>query len=72
MATQINELAIELATIKTLLVEAANELSAKITALEEALGNAGALPEDAALALEDVRIAAQALADVVPNEAPPT
>lgn len=70
MATKVSELAAELANVKALLSEASIELLGKIIALEEALGSAGDLPPDVTVALEEVRVSAQALADVVPNEPP--
>jgi hypothetical protein len=65
MATQISELATELANVKNLLVEAAGELTGKIDALEAALALSGELPQEAQDALEEVRATAQGLADIV-------
>ena len=65
MATQ-TELAEQLTEIKTNLTEAFGELSAKITALEEALANAGQTTPEVDAALADVKAIATTLKDIVP------
>jgi len=65
MATQ-TELAEQLTEIKTNLTEAFGELSAKITALEEALANAGQTTPEVDAALADVKTIATTLKDIVP------
>ena len=65
MATQ-TELAEQLTEIKSNLTEAFGELSAKITALEEALANAGQTTPEVDAALADVKAIATTLKDIVP------
>jgi len=65
MATQ-TELAEQLTEIKSNLTEAFGELSAKITALEEALANAGQTTPEVDAALADVKTIATTLKDIVP------
>jgi len=70
MATQITELAAELAQIKTLVSEGMVELTSKIADLEAALSGAGTLPDDVQAELTSLKDMAQALADVIANPPP--
>ena len=65
MATQA-ELAEQLRTIKTDLDEALGELLSKITALEDALANAGNSTPEVDAAMADVKTIATTLKDIVP------
>lgn len=78
MADTINELAPELAQIRAFLEEAQAELLGKIeaqlaqiTALEEALGGAGALPQDAKDHLAAIRGLSEGMASVIQTPPPP-
>jgi ATPase subunit of ABC transporter with duplicated ATPase domains len=70
MATKLNELAAELSGVRALLGEGISEVVAKIQELEDALANTS-IPDDAQSVLDELKVSAQALADIVPN-APPT
>jgi hypothetical protein len=70
MATNVSELAPELAQIKSLVAEGMIELTQKIADLEVALGDAGALPDEAQIELDGLKTMAQALADVIANPPP--
>ena len=63
-----SELGDTLKNIGSQLGKAKDEIVKKIGDLETALNNAGALPEDAAAALSDLKVAAQALDDIVPDQ----
>ena len=70
MATQITELAAELAQIKALVAEGMTELTSKIADLEAALTGAGTLPDDVQAELTSLKDMAQALADVIASPPP--
>ena len=70
MATKISELVGALGDVRALLGEGIAEVLAKIQKLQDALANAD-IPADAQVVLDELKVSAQALADIVPN-VPPT
>ncbi len=70
MATQA-EAAAALVALKEQLTKANAEIQAKIQALTDAANNASNVSPELAQAIEDLKPAAQALDDIVPDPAPP-
>lgn len=66
MANQ-TELAAELVAVKEQVVKASAEIVAKITALEEALANAGNTTAEVDAALADLKVVVQVLDDLNPD-----
>lgn len=64
--TTVTELAGLLTTISDQLVKAKTEILDKITKLEDLI-NAGTVPPEVEAALENLKVAAQTLDDVVPD-----
>lgn len=67
--TTVTELATTLTTISEQLVKAKTEILDKITKLEDLI-NVGTVPPEVEAALDNLRVAAQTLDDVVPDTAP--
>jgi hypothetical protein len=68
---KVSELAVAVSELSAQLAKAQGEILGKIADLEEALATMDVeLPEDAAAALEGLRVSAQALDDIVPDVAP--
>lgn len=61
------ELAQGLTDLKTQLVKANGELTAKIAALEKAIQDADNVPDTVVAAFNDLKPAAQAIDDIVPD-----